>query len=320
MAIPEFIELFDSGTGELTLNDDGTRSRDLQLRYLVGQKPGYIEAETWGKGKAPLTYRGHRRKRLGCQALGNGWWIVTADYTNAAIQDDGEDNQDNSQGDPVSNTVAFDTTGGTEHITASLRSGDSSVAETSYGIDGFSPPYYNGAINVDGDSVQGTDIVVPSFNFTETWVIPSAWLLNTYVATIYELTGTINSTQFRSFAPGECLFLGARAEMTRGQTLVSVVYSFSARPNRENFWVGSSAPSVGGGPPQGIQVTIKRGWDHMWVRYAKKTDSNCLVPTPEAVYVNQVYELKDFSRLRIGTAWPAVYAPRETFSRITGAA
>jgi hypothetical protein len=317
MAIPEFIELFDSGSGELTLNDDGTRSRDVSLRYLVGEKPGYLEAEQWGKAKAPLTYRGHRRKKLACQSLGNRWWIVTADYTNAAIQDDGEDNQDDASGDPVANTVAFDTTGGTEHISASLRSGDSAAAETSYGASGVTPPFYNGAINVDGDQVHGTDIVVPAFSFTETWVMPSAWVLDTYVEALYSLTGTVNNARFRSFDAGECLFLGARGEMTRGQTLVSIVFSFQAKPNRENFWVGSSQGGVGGiNEPQGIQVTTKRGWDFMWVRYSQKESNNSVVPTPEAVYVNQVYELADFSGLKIGTTWPAVYQSRQTFSRI----
>ena len=325
MAIPEYIELFDSGSGELSLNDDGTLSRDLQLRYLVGGKPGYLEAETWGKARSPLTYRGHRRKKLGCQALGNGWWIVTADYSNAAIQGEGgEDNQDNSGGDPVANTVAFDTTGHTEHITTALSTSEAGSSEGAFYED-FGAPYYApmmGAINVDGDQVHGTDIVVPSFNFTETWTMPASWVLDTYIATLYELTGTVNKSRFRVFNEAECLFLGARGEMTRGQTMVAITYSFSARPTRQNFKVGSGAFA--------INVAIKYGWDYLWVKYAKSSvgatsgglgNFNTFVaPVPAVVYIDKIYERKDFAKLSIGTSFPAVYQPRQSFSRITGAA
>lgn len=310
MPYPEAIELFDSASGTLTLNDDGTLAREVPLKWLVPNKASYLACETWATDYCPLDYNGHRRTRLECRSLGNGWWEVSATYANVAIQkkDDEKEDGDNGQ-EPISHTVAFDTTGTTEHITSAINSG----APGFQGEEVYTRPgetenivYFDGAINVDGESVNGLDIVVPTFNFTETWTMPAAYLIDKYIETLYSLTGTVNDDDFRVFKQGECLFLGARAEMTRGQTLVSVTYSFSARPNQENFWVGSSV----GNPPTGIEVSFKRGWDYMWIRYQSSVSENTLIRRPASVHVNQVYERKNFKLLSIGTKFPRVFAPK----------
>jgi hypothetical protein len=312
MAYPEYIELFDSGSGSLSANDNGTMTRDVTLKWLVSGKPGYLEAEEWGLNQAPEYYQGHRRKTLNCRPLGNQWWEVDAAYTNSAIQGDSGDNNngggDGSAGDPVAHTVAFDTTGATEHITTALNL-EGALAFGNMGEEvydsgsGDDRVYHQGLINVSGGTVHGVDIVVPQFQFTETWVMPAAWILDTYVASLYALTGTMNAKPFRVFGQGECLFLGARCEMQRGATLASVSYQFAARPTRRNFTVGP------------ITVTEKRGWDYMWIRYGSSTDNGYAVQRPLSVHINQVYELGDFSRLAIGTRFPGVYQPRTSFRR-----
>jgi hypothetical protein len=98
--------------------------------------------------------------------------------------------------------------------------------------------------------------------------------------------------------------------MTRGQTLVSVTYQFSARPNKENFEVGSGESA--------IEVNYKRGWDYMWIRYEPKVSENTLIRRPASVHVNQVYERKNFGLLSIGTTFPKVHAPSSTFDNGLG--
>lgn len=313
MAYPEYIELFDSGAGSLAANDDGTMTRDVSLKWLVSNKPGYLEAEEWGRGQAPEYFQGHRRKNLACRPLGNRWWEVEAQYTNAAIQgDDGEEPDNGGGGDPVAHTVAFDTTGATEHITSSFLSGNAGYqGEEVYTRTGETENivYFGGAINVDGETVHGVDVVVPQFNFTETWTMPAAWILDEYVERLYNLTGTINKERFRVFKQGECLFLGARCEMTRGATLASVTYQFAARPTRENFKVGNG--------DNAIEVSFKRGWDYLWVRYGTKVENNTtMIRRPLSVHVNQIYELADFNGLAIGVAkFPQVYQPKSDFKQ-----
>ena len=313
MAYPEFIELFDSGAGSLAANDDGTMTRDVNLKWLVSGKPGYLEAEEWGRGQAPEYFQGHRRKNLACRPLGNRWWEVTADYTNAAIQGGDEDQPENGGGgDPIAHTVAFDTTGATEHITCAINSGsDGYQGETVFTRPGEQDNivYFDGAINVDGGAVHGVDVVTPQFQFTETWTLPTSKILDSYVEELYNLTGTINKSRFRCFKQGECLFLGARCEMTRGATLASVVYSFSARPTRENLKVGSGSNQ--------IIVNYKRGWDHMWIRYGDRvSNGTSLIKRPLSVHVNQIYEMTEFARLQIGGAqFPKVYQTKSDFKQ-----
>lgn len=304
MPYPESIELWDSGVGSLTGNDNGTLTRNVTPKWLVSGKPSYLAAEAWGVANAPEYLLGHRRKNLSCRPLGNQWWEIEAHYENAAIPSSTGDGNgsENGNGDPVANTVAFDTTGGTEHITTAVAEdplkGFGVLGEMVY--PGASGEYvrYDGLINVSGGTVHGVDIVVPQFQFTETWVMPSAWILDSYVNTLYRLTGTINLKQFRVFTEGECLFLGARCEMNRGATMAAITYQFSARPTRKNFKVGD------------VTVQEKRGWDYMWVSYRSSVVSGAAVQRPHSVYVNQVYELGDFSKLALGTTFPAVYEPR----------
>jgi hypothetical protein len=312
MAYPEFIELFDSGAGSLAANDDGTLTRDVSLKWLVSNKAGYLEAEEWGLGMAPEIFQGHRRQNLVSRPLGNKWWEIEAAYTNKAINSDGGEGSDNGGGgsDPIAHTVAFDTTGATEHITSTFLSGSGGQqGETVHTRPGETENivYFDGAINVQGDSVQGVDIVVPQFNFTETWTMPSSWILNSYVEKLYKLTGTVNKSQFRCFKQGECLFLGARCEMTRGSSLASVTYQFAARPTRENFKVGAGSSA--------IEVNFKRGWEYMWVRYGKSVSSNTLIQRPLSVHVNAIYELEDFAALSIGTKFPTVYQPKSVWKK-----
>ena len=155
---------------------------------------------------------------------------------------------------------------------------------------------------------NGVKVVVPQFQFTETWTLPAEKILDSYVEDLYNLTGTVNKSQFRCFKQGECLFLGARCEMTRGATVASVVYSFSARPTKENMKVGSGSNE--------IIVNFKRGWEFMWIRYGNRVSSNSLIKRPLSVHVNQIYEMTDFAKLQIGgTAFPKVYQPKSDFKQ-----
>jgi hypothetical protein len=304
MPIEEIIELFDSGAGSLSRSDDGTFSREVTLKWLLKDIPGYLDAELKLRNHAPDYYRGHFRQRLDCQPLGNGWWLGSASYASPAINSQGdEDNPGEPQLFPA--TVAFDTSGGTEHITQAYLPFDGADlfgfhGEYRYAKAGQTAPDYKGAINVSGDSVNGVDVVVPTFNFTETWTIPTVFLTNTYVSALYQLTGKTNDAQFRVFQAGECLFLGARCEATRGDFKTSITFSFSARPNATNQKIGD------------VTVSSKKGWQYLWVEYESSVDNANLIKRPKYVYVDDIYGEEDFGRLRIGTLFPALYTPATT--------
>jgi hypothetical protein len=176
----------------------------------------------------------------------------------------------------------LDTGGGTQHITQSRAtvSKHAPVGETA--------PDFKGAIGVTTDSVEGTDITIPVFNFAETHYVPTAAVTDGYKLALFNLTGKVNSAAFRGFQPGEVLFLGASGSK-RGKDDWEITFRFAASLNVAGLGVGD------------IVGIDKKGWEYLWVRYADAEDENVLVKQPIAAYVEQVYQEADFSGLGIGT-------------------
>ena len=177
----------------------------------------------------------------------------------------------------------FDTGGGTQHITQSLQT----VARYPSG----SAPDFKGAIGVTHDNVEGVDITVPVYTFSETHYLAASQVTNAYKMTLFALTGKINNAAFKGLAAGECLFLGASGSK-RGVEDWEITFRFAGSPNRTGLAVG---------PITGIS---KKGWEYLWVRYADTEDtaSHTLVKQPVAAYVERVYEEGNFSALGIGEA------------------
>jgi hypothetical protein len=277
----------------------------------------YAAAEKKGEEIAPLDYGEHRRRRLDVRSLGNKWYEITADYRKFMPADDENDNNSDSGNDPSANTISFDTSGGTEHISQAFQPNGDTFGEQVPGSftgikgqlghgrpnEGALVPDLEGAINVEGDQVKGVDKVVPLFNFSETWTFPSRFLVTSYIATLYQLTGTVNKNDWRVFKGGEVLFMGARGEINRSSAAASVTFSFSARPNRGTFKVGE------------VEVTGgKLGWEQMSVMYETSAGPATIIRRPKFVFINSVYGGTDFSRLSIGNQFPAVYPPPGTFA------
>jgi len=99
-------------------------------------------------------------------------------------------------------SFAFDTSGGTQHITQSLGT----IA--SYAASG-TPPNFGGAVGVTHDSVEGVDITIPVYSFSETHFLDAAFVTPAYYGTLFNITGKVNNASFKGLAAGECLFLGA---------------------------------------------------------------------------------------------------------------
>jgi len=177
----------------------------------------------------------------------------------------------------------FDTAGGVQHITQSLET----IA--SYAAVG-APPDFQGAIAVTHDSVEGVDITVPVYNFSETHYLAASAVNQTYKNTLFALTGKVNNASFKGLAAGECLFLGASGSR-RSPDDWEITYRFAGSPNRTGIAVG---------PITGI---AKAGWQYLWVRYADADDADAvtIVKRPVAAYVERVYDAADFSLIGIGT-------------------
>ena len=174
---------------------------------------------------------------------------------------------------------SFDTGGGSQHVSQSL---DTVASYPS------SAPDFKGAIGATHDNVEGVDITVPVYNFSETNYLASWQVTTSYKMTLFYLTGKVNAAAFKGLAAGECLFLGATGSK-RGTEDWEITFRFAGSLNRSSISVGS------------ITGISKRGWDYLWVRYADVVDGNELVKQPVAAYVERVYDEGNFSALGIGT-------------------
>jgi hypothetical protein len=175
----------------------------------------------------------------------------------------------------------FDTGGGTQKITQTI----SPLSVTKYGINA---PDFKGAINVDNNSVNGVDIIVPVYSFSETRIVDNDDIDSAFKSALFNLTGKVNNATWHGFAAGEVLFMGASGSRHGRRGDWEINYKFSASPNKTNITIGS------------ITGISKKGWEYLWVLYEKSTDQDCLIQVPKAVYVHQVYEYGNFSALGLG--------------------
>lgn len=244
--------------------------------YVIRGTDDDVAAKDALGSAAPTNYDGLVRKSRHVERLAEMLWEGTARYGRSE-----ENPPPPETGDSVFN---FDTGGGTQHVTQSL----STVG--SYAASGESAPSFGGAIGVTDDAVEGVDITVPVYHFSETHYLAASAVTSGYRANVFWLTGKVNNGSFRGLASGECLFLGANGSQRGVGEDWEITFRFAGSPNKSNLAVGS------------ITGISKLGWEYLWVRYEDVEDqqARALVKRPMAAYVEQVYEYGNFGLLGIG--------------------
>lgn len=254
--------------------DETYRSREgtegtqptAELRYVIQGTNDDTTVRALLLATSPQTYLGLRRADVNFSPVGGDVWECSAQY----------DVRNESQ-------FTFDTGGGSQHITQSR------ATINRYAAPGGVAPNYFGAIGVADDQVAGTDVTVPVYQFSETHYIDDALVDQAYKLQLFQLTGRVNGSEFRGFAKGELLFLGASGAK-RGLEDWEITYRFAASPNASQLTIGA------------INGIAKEGWHYLWIRYEDVVDSaaSVLIKRPTAVYVEQVYQYGDFTLLGIG--------------------
>jgi len=271
-------EVLDSMSGSVNREQGQAIVKEVRRRYVIGQCISFEDCVLKMTPYAPMyvivggTY--WTREGLSVNGIGNKYFDVTATYRSLLPADE-------DATDYIPGSIGWDTTGHTEHITQSLPT-QQRIPEDA--------PDYKGAINVSGDAVHGIDVVRPAFRYSETWIRPVQSVMEcSYLGSVYRLTGTVNAQQFRCFAPGEALFLGARGQWQEDQPYVAVTYEFEARPNDPNYY-----------PWEGAGGTFnKKGWEHIWLKYEDEVGDNALVKVPVAAYKSKVYPEQSWAALGI---------------------
>lgn len=241
-------------------------SPEAELRYVIQGTDDDAIIRSLLFATSPRFYLGLRRGDVRFSPVGGDVWECSVHYT--------------MREEPQ---LTFDTGGGSQHVTQSVNTAGR------YAAPGWQAANYQGAIGVTEDSVAGTDITVPIYNFTETHFIDDALVTQAYKLQLFRLTGRVNNALFKGFAKGELLFLGASGSK-RGTDDWEITYRFAASPNVNNLRVGN------------ITGIAKEGWHYLWMRFVDDEDStaNALVKRPVSAYVEQVYQYGDLTQLGIG--------------------
>jgi len=250
---------------------DGKDSR-AELVYIVSGTAILGVALDAADDVAPATFQGCVKRGLGYEAISNDAWKIRVRYDKARRL--------------LVNEYEYEFDIGTQNqnITQSKQT-------TRYRIPNSGTtqaPNFQGAINVQDGRVNGVDVLLPTFSWSETFIFPANVVSETYKNTLYNLTGTKNHATFRQKAAGEVLFVGARGRL-RNEDEFSLQFSFVASPNVANLNVN------------GMFIN-KKGHDFVWFLYADQDDSTgqAIVKRPVCAYVEKVYEDADFSLLGIG--------------------
>jgi hypothetical protein len=279
-------EMLDSMSGSVSNDLEQGETREVRRSYVIGQCEGFNDAVTQIEQYAPQYVESDgagiywRRTRLEVNGIGNKYFQVTATYATLVPKGDGGGGPPGT--DSVPGSLAWDTTGHTEHITQSLSTLRFPAAKA---------PDFEGAINVSGNTVNGLDVVRPCLRYSETWIFPASVAISpAFLGAVYQRTGSVNRAQFRAFQPGEALFMGARASWQGDLPYVAVTFEFEARPNGD--WYS-----------QGFGQTIpKEGWQYIWLLYETGVNNDRLIQRPIYAYKETVYEKQDWSGLLIGGA------------------
>jgi len=134
----------------------------VETTWIVAGTDDDIAAKYALRDATPVWYDGLIRNNLSIDIIGPDTWEGVVTY--------GRRQEDPQTGE---SSFSFDTEGGTQHITQSLQN----IAN----YPGLAANY-KGAIGVTHDNVEGVDITVPIYKFSETHYLSAS--LVTYSATI----------------------------------------------------------------------------------------------------------------------------------------
>lgn len=253
---------------------DGTSSLDL-IFVIQGTDDDQLVVENLLLA-APLTFRGLERINSSIERIAEQAWLGKVTYSDTNLEDQQVGGSD----------FQFDTTGQSQHQDQSLETTRFPNPSTNPDI-----PATNDLIGDTGDFVEGVDIIVPTYSFSETHRITDLLITPAYKSILFFLTGSTNDAVFKGFETNEVLFLGASGSK-RGRDDWSISYRFAATPNRTGFSIGP------------IDNINKKGWEYLTVRTTQKpnkpVDPTHMILDIQWVDVHELYPEGDFSLMGIG--------------------
>lgn len=263
------LELFDGRSEAISGKLSAT------IPYAIIGAADEADARAAALASIPTTYNGIPRDSITLSERINATtWKVIANY----LQPDGSGGNDTAT---LENTYTFETGGGQQNVKQSYIP----IARR-YSPTDTAGTLVESAINNDGENVNGVDIVVPQFQWSETYWLSPAYVSESYKQLIAICTGRVNDRTFRGYTAGEVLFLGASGTK-QGNGWWQITYKFAHSKNRTGIVIGD------------ITVASKQGWEYLWVRYGDTVSGTGadkhLTKKAQFAYVEKVYESTDLA-------------------------
>jgi hypothetical protein len=273
--------------------DDRAIDGRATLTYTVLEAADSATASALVRAFAPLAIIAGAqtlvRQRVRTRPTGFDSWESDAEY--------GPEDDEQSKEPPQPGTwkLRFTTKGARHHrkFAKLLSKHWRSIGEGGFG----DPPNISGAIEYDGERVNGVEVYVPSLKFQITAYYEPAAITMPFIKELARKTPRKNKDTWLTFDPGELLYLGGEGELDiptmNGQRVqpVAIVHDFEASENRivevPELTEHHREPGVDGGP--GGEIYVK-GWDYFWIWFKKAVLSNQVAPTPAFAFTNELYD------------------------------
>lgn len=176
--------------------------------------------------------------------------------------------------------IGFDLAAGTWTLSGSPAAADEEGGAWS----ATTGPNYRQAIGVTKDSVTGTDIFAPKFEFSLT--VKTYPVTLDFLRLIAAATATTNNATWKGFARGSVLYLGCTGQ-AQPDDFWTLTHKFAVGQNKTLFSVSPS-----------IKVS-KKAWEYLWCGYGPSVSSGLVLNTPRVAKVERVYEESNFDLLRL---------------------
>lgn len=286
----EMVEAF--GSGNLSRGSSRTGERQYLITGVEDPPTSATDAGVVShvESNSDATFDGMARRSVAVEQIAPGVWRATVAYSPSELRPPSE---------YEGFLTTFSTNGGSETVLLA-RAQQRMALDSPDATDAIDHGLQIG-VTEQGD-VEGVQIVVPKFEFSETHFFPLASMTPSYIETLAVMTGSTNQFQFRNFASGTVLFLGASGAIRASEQDWELTFSFSCSPNRT-----LTAGELIGDPtsPFATNTIAKRGHDYLWLSYQKELTAQTneygrVTVRPTAAYVAEVYPRADFRFLQIG--------------------
>lgn len=261
---------------ELAESRETTKSVDAQsipLKYVAWPTIDQGVLNTAFASLVGASFGGLPLDTLKCTPVGGGVWNCEALFS-LRVPAPPENNDDT---EALGIAYAIDLSAGQIHITQSLET------VQSVAVSGTAPDYKH-AIGVTKDSVAGTDIFAPKFEFSIT--VKTYPVTLEFIRTLRNASAKTNNADWKGFAAGELLYLGVTGQ-AQPNDYWTLTHKFAAGENKTGLVV---SPDL---------TVNKKAWEYLWCAYNFAGSNGGVVQVPQAAYVERVYDSTDFNLLRL---------------------